>query len=40
MKQNNLRKALARFKAGQRLQYPPSGKKYVWPSKVGKVRVK
>lgn len=35
-----IKKALVKWKAGQRLEYPPSGPKYKWPAKVGKVSVK
>ena len=31
---------LAKWKAGQRLEYPPSGSKYTLPTKLGKVSVK
>lgn len=31
---------LAKWKAGQRLEYPPSGPKYVLPTMLGKVSVK
>jgi hypothetical protein len=39
----NKKKALSMMlarKAGARLFVPPSGKSYVWPTKIGRVRIK
>ena len=38
-KKDALVRMLAR-KAGARLFVPPSGKPYVWPSRIGRVRIK
>lgn len=35
-----IKKALVKWKAGQRMEYPPSGPKYKPPTKLGKVSVK
>ena len=37
---NGVKSALIKWKAGQRMEYPPNGKKYVMPRMLGKVSVK
>lgn len=37
---DGVKSALVKWKAGQRMEYPPKSKKYVMPTMLGKVSVK